>query len=393
MGAVNFLYKVKDGPLPEADPGIHASVYVNYWKLPTRRHCVKGKEYLRWLDIGVIVYGFRENIEEIAICLPFKIKTEDVEDLSPCLKDEKLASQFLGRSCSYHSMANSPGYHHLKYEDPPGGSLYVYQISTQNKYISGLEGGGSVLHVKVISNPTLPKEIKESPGEGPQAQEVDAAKADEVQSESTRKYDLYFQFRIRISVDTGLIHNEDISNALVQSAFSKSEMVDIVFNDVANMHPTDRQCLNNEHTLLNLSDVYFSFIGSSEDETVVGNRPFDDCEVLDREIWKAYMPEIDSSVRQEKEERRCVRYQWKASDSRKKVFFKTVYSSRHWKKILIYSLYVVLLSFMASCCLEGCKSFCKWGNEKFQEHTREKKSTTDTSSSSTTVVKPSLMLQ
>lgn len=328
MSWLNFFYKVKSSPTPNADESISARITVNYWKLPYKKCRYFGKDYRRWIDVGVILEGISENIEEVIICFPFKIKKEDVDDLSEYLKDDNLSSHILEKKYVSRRLPDTPAYYRLENQDEEKDvyPLYLYEICDHSKETKDLKEGGALI-LKILTHPKDPSEIKESQDE---------------KTKEPRKYNLYFQFRIKGLSDKDLCHNESISNDLVQSAFSKSEIVDIVFNDLSYIDHSDHQTLTAEYSLLQLSSVDFAFIGSSADETITGNKPFNDCELLEPKIWGEYIREINP------DEKKCIAYHLKISAKPYKVFFKTVYSSHQWWKFAKYSIYVIFLSFLAS---------------------------------------------
>lgn len=335
MSWLNFLYKIKSSPTPNVDSSIMAQIRTYYWKLPFKKKYCYGKDYQRWLDIGVIIDGVSANIEEVAICFPFNIKKENIVDLSNYVKEDRLASHILRKRYVTSSLPDTPAYYRFENRDDKKDDypLYLYEICEKSIHIEHLQEG-SKLVLKILSHPKDPNEIKESPDEA---------------STEPRKYSIYFQFRVNNLSETDLCHNENISNDLVQSAFSKSEIVDVIFNDLTHVDHSDHQSLTSEYSILKISHVDFVFIGSSEDETVIGNKPFDDCELLDNKLWGEYLKDINP------DKKKCIAYHWILPNKPWKVFFKTVYSSRQGWKIAKYSLYVILLSFLASLILEGCK--------------------------------------
>ena len=372
MSWLNFLYKVKSSKQPNPDSNISARLFVNYWKLPYKSK-YSFKKYSRWLDVGVILDGISENIEEVAICLPFKVKKEDIEDLSRYVKDDNLVSHILKEKYVRHALPKTPAYHRLEVQDrvqdnaKDNEPLYLYEICDESKSVKDLHEG-SAFFLKILSDPIDPTKIKESPDD---------------KSSEPRKYSLYFHFRVNNLSETDLSHNENISNDLVQSAFSKSEMVDILFNDLTNLDHSDHQILMNEYQLLTLSNVDFAFIGSSEDETVIGNKPFDDCELLEPKIWGDYTKGINPDGK------KCIAYHWILPNKPWKVFFKTVYSSRQGWKIVKYSFYVFLLSFLASLFLDCCKWVCAKFKDKDPSSTETPAPSpaTDTTSTNIPVLK------
>lgn len=340
MSWLNILYKVRNGAQPNPNPSISARVHVNYWKLPVKKHFWNSKLYSRSLDIGVVLENVSDDIEEVAICLPFSVNTDNVRDLSECLHNETFVSHLLNGRYRCFTLTDCPTYRYLQLQDEQeeGKNLCLYEVCDESKEIVKLNKGCMLL-IKILSYPKNLNEIKEKPSK---------------ESAEDNKYNLYFRIRISNLSENDLCFNEDISNDFIQSAFSKSEMAEIVFNDKRNINHSDFQTITRERSFITLSKIDFFFSGSSEEETVTGSSPFNDCELLDSDLWKAYLSGINTSSK------KCLSYHWSVDESRKnKVFFKTVYSSHNRKKILKYALCVILLSFLASCLLELSKAGIK----------------------------------
>ncbi len=334
MSWLNLLYKIKKSTEPNPDPSIKARANVHYWKLPVEENW-HSKKYSRWLDIGIIVENINNDLEEIAIYLPFRTTTDSITDLSSFVREENFVSHLFKNRYGRILVKGSPSYHFLYKEnsEEEDKNYYLYEICPASKETVDLVKG-SLLKIKIESHPETFYEIKERVSES---------------SEKDKKYNLYIHFRIKDVSDQGIGHTEDISNNLIQSAFSRSEMVDITFNDKVNIDHSDYQSITKEHSFLELSEIQFTFIGASEDETITGYPPINDFELLDPSIWAEYMSGMNPN------EKKCISYHWKIQNSPSKVFFKTVYSSPSVKKFIKYSGYVVFLSFLASLLLETGK--------------------------------------
>lgn len=336
MSWLNILYKVKNGSKPNPNPSISARVHVNYWKLPVEKHFWNTESYRRSLDIGVVLENVSDDIEDVSICLPFSTQLKDVHDLSTYLHDETFVSHLLNGRYRCLTLKDCPTYRYLQLQDEQneGKNLCLYEVCDESKNIISLKNG-CMLSIKFLSYPKNLNEIKEKPSKD---------------SKEEDKYNLYFRIRISNLSENDLCYNEDISNDFLQSAFSKSEMAEITFNDNRNINHSDFQTITRERSFIKLSKIDFFFSGSSEEETVTGSSPFNDCELLNPDLWKAYLSGVNTGSK------KCLSYHWSVDETRKnKVFFKTVYSSHNWKKILKYSLCVIMLSFIASFLLEMSK--------------------------------------
>lgn len=335
MSWLNILYKVRSGAQPNPNPSVSARVHINYWKLPVERNWWNTKTYTRSLDIGVVLENVNDNIEDVAICLPFKVKLEDIHDLSSHLHDETFVSHLLNGRYRCLTLKDCPTYRYLQLQDDQNErkNLCLYEVCDESKNIVALKNGCMLL-IKILSYPKNLNEIKEKPSK---------------ESTEEKTYNLYFRIRISNMLENKFCFSEDISNDFLQSAFSKSEMAEIKFNDKRIINHSDFQKITREYSFLELSKIDFFFTGSTDEETITGSSPFDDCELLDSSLWKSYLSDICVG------NKKCLSYHWNVDVTKNRVFFKTIYSSYNWTKMLKYALCVIMLSFIASCLLEMSK--------------------------------------
>ena len=117
MSWLNILYKVKNGAQPNPNPSISARVHVNYWKLPVKKHFWNSKSYTRSLDIGVVLENVSNDIEDVAICLPFSVNADNVRDLRECLHHETFVSHLLNGRYRCFTLTDCPTYRYLQLQD------------------------------------------------------------------------------------------------------------------------------------------------------------------------------------------------------------------------------------------------------------------------------------
>lgn len=341
MSWINLLYKVKTEEGPNPATAVTARLHVNYWKLPNASggsfgglKLWKKRNYARNLDIGIFLQDVNDSLEELIVCLPFKFGKERVQDLSNHLTDETFLSFLLSHRYRVQSLTDCPTY---KYANAIGEESETYNFCLYELCKKSIETEsltqGTMLHIKFLSHPKNLNEIREK---------ATPDSADE------NNYNIYIRFRIEGLQDNDFCYNEDISNDFLQSAFSKTEMAEVKFNEKRTIDHSDYQTITKSHSFLNLATVNFFFTGSSEDENVTGAKSFDDCELLDEVLWKNYIGGMNPM------KKKCISYHWKISGAQK-IFFKTVYSSRDKVKMLKYALVVIFLSFIASALLEGVK--------------------------------------
>lgn len=341
MSWINILYKVKTQSGPNPATALSAKLHVNYWKLPksidSRLERLKFwnfQDYTRNLDIGIFLQDVDGSLEEVIVCLPFQFDKKSVCDLSKQIEDETFLSFLLNHRYRVQSLTDCPTY---KYASTIGEDSEIYNFCLYELCPASVDAkslnNGTMLHIKFLSHPKNLNEIRETAN--PETTNAD-------------KYNLYVRFRINGLKENDLCHNEDISNDFLQSAFSKIEMAEIRFNEKRTINHDDFQTITQNHSFLNLSSINFFFTGSTEDESVIGTKNFDDCELLDEDLWNGYVGNINPM------KKKCISYHWKLSEIQK-IFFRTVYSSRDRKKMMKYALVVIFLSFIASALLEGVK--------------------------------------
>lgn len=341
MSWINILYKIKTESGPNPATAVSARLHVNYWKLPNASGSRFGnlkfwqkRNYTRNLDIGIFLQNVNETLEELIVCLPFKFDKERVQDLSKHLTDETFLSFLLNHRYRVQSLTDCPTYNYANAigEESETYNFCLYELCAKSLETEPLTHG-TMLRIKFLSHPKNLNEIREKATSEP---------------ENEGKYNVYIRFRIDGLQDNDFCYNEDISNDFLQSAFSKTEMAEVKFNEKRTIDHNDFQTITKSHTFLNLSTINFFFTGSSEDESVVGTKNFDDCELLDEELWKGYIGGMNPM------NKKCISYHWRISNIQK-IFFRTVYSSRDKWKMMKYAFVVILLSFIASALLECVK--------------------------------------
>lgn len=334
MSWINILYKLKSSDAPNSETALCAHLHVNYWKLPLGKEAKEAgivcssDNYSRLIDIGILLRDVDDNIEELVICLPFRFNTSEVIDLSTHLYEEKFISYLFCHPYRVLTLKDCPTYRYAKKEDDDmdGVNFCIYELWPDSLDTEDLTKG-TMLHLKFLSYPKNLNEIREK------------ANSD---SENDKKFNVYVRFRIRNLKENDFCFCEDISNDFIQSAFSKTEMAEIKFNEKKTINHNDYQRITNGRDFLALSKIHFFFTGSSDDENVIGNK-MDDCELLDPEIWKDYI------FANNKFSKKCISYHWSVdTNNSNHVFFRTIYSSRNIKKIIKYALVVIAMGFIGS---------------------------------------------
>lgn len=326
MDSLGVLYSYKESQEPRNPTSvIPAELHINYWKIP-----VKNAVYNRFLDIGLLIENSISQIDTVYFYFPFLVTKDDIEDLGAKLTDSDMFCTFFNGDYTIVNVPNSQVYHEIKspLEDERN-SFWLYELSPSNFELKALNKGVMVC-VKIKSLP-----------------EIQSIQNEEQRDEED-KHGLYIRFRIKNMSDKGYFYNESVSNDFFQSAFSKTEMMDLRINEKREFDRSVDEDIKSNKVFFRFSKFHFFFVGSSENEAVTGNVNYDDSRLIDIDKWKKYLGDV--VVKSNK----LVAYHWSkkksGEDGFKKcsVFLRTVYSSHSWLKISKYVLVVLVLGIIAS---------------------------------------------
>lgn len=103
---------------------------------------------------------------------------------------------------------------------------------------------------------------------------------------------LYIRFRVTELNEGEFYFVEKINNDIFQSAFSKSDMVDLRINERREFDKDVYDDLKKDRYFLDFKKFHFFFIGSSENDKVSGNTAYQDCRLWDNERWFSYHESI-----------------------------------------------------------------------------------------------------
>ena len=333
MNSLGILYTMKASATPRMNSKVTAELHVNYWKVPKQ-----GGSYHRFLDFGVMINQVAHEIDSISFYFPCQIHGGDITDLGGKLKDSSLLCTLFNMDMQVQNISSSPSYSMVT---PKGTSdrhsFWLYELGPTNFQVSSVKSGGTLLSIIIKSQPKSANQINRA-------------------STDTINRNLYFRFRVKNIPVNSIFSEEQISNDFLQSAFSRTEMMDLRINEIREMDKKVFEDITEGRNFLTFSKFHFFFIGSSEDEKIEGNTLYNDCRLIDTNRWKAYMNEFAN------ESKKCIAYHWKrVQDSPDKpiikcnVFLRTIYSSLNWKKVFKYCGVIVILNIIACLIFEPLK--------------------------------------
>ena len=282
MNSIGIFYKLRDTATPRGTSDkITADLHVNYWRIPEKH----GK-YKKYLDFGILLNERARDLQSISFYFPFKISKESVSDLGGAIKDSEILCSLFNDEYTIRNIPNSPSYYFAHASNGVNKSFWLYLLGENNFSIDTNIPNGSLLVIKILSIP------RENGG------------IQNVNEVTQQKRNLYFRFRISVFPENVLSFEEKISNDLLQSAFSKTEMVDFRVNEIREMSPKAYEAVSKMGNMLEFSKIHFFFIGSAQDEQVVGVSDYKDCRLLNPERWNRY-------INEQKNTRNLIAYHWK----------------------------------------------------------------------------------
>lgn len=339
MDSIAVLYSLKKDEKPrKIDSNVSGELHINYFKLPLD----KGKDYERFLDFGFMINEVAIEIHTIYFYLPFSLSNDDLEDLGECLHKNNFISTLFNDDLNIHSNTHNPSYYTIKPSNSDRDAFWLYILGKDNFKIEEMSNGGSLLSVCIKS---LPQNIQ--------------GIIEKNESNKRIKRNLYFRFRIKNVSNKNVFFKENLSNDILQSAFSKSEMVDLKINEKRDIDCKVLEELLKGKNMFSFNKIHFFFIASLKEEEVRGYENFKDCRLLNPSRWKDYISGIDI------EKHKCIAYHWvKKTENmpftKFSLFFRTIYKERNWMHIIKYCLVVVVLgligSFIASLFYDLCKN-------------------------------------
>jgi hypothetical protein len=323
MSCIGVLYNSVANQNPNLDEKVMSDFQINYWKLP-KKHW----GYSRFLDLGLLLYDAKD-VSSILFYVPFKLSADQLSDLGKQLADDNLLSILFNEPFKVENNPNIRDYRYATSTGEKKQSFWIACLASSDFCIHPLEHG-TLVEVLLKTKPSLQKEIKN---------------ADE---ENSDKLNIYIRIRINKLEDKSLSYIESVSNDFFQSVFSRTEMMNLHINAIGEFNEADYKDLVSKHSFVAFYKVHFFFIGSSEDETILGTTSYTDNRLLDSDKWTPYIGNNNP------QNRKCLAYHWKKTGPIEScnIFLRTVYSSANVWKILKYSILVVILgafgSFLAS---------------------------------------------
>lgn len=227
-----------------------AELHFNLWKLP-----FDAFSYNRFIDVGI---KLRDTISvaKLKIYLPFKIRKEDFNDI---------VAKFISKPDLVSAIFNE------NYKTTSEGTSKFHKITNaQDEFVFNIyETGVSDIEVNEQYNGTVIT--------------INCPNDTEHNHEQ-----IYFRFRITGKYLLSLSNIQKPSNAFIQSAFSKIELIDFRVNEARDLDLSLLQLINIEKSL-KIKKAHFFFICSSNEDVLGSHKPYVSCRNLENYRWVDYV--------------------------------------------------------------------------------------------------------
>jgi hypothetical protein len=234
---IAFWYESSQGGVQKSDLELH----FNLWKLPS------GSNYQRFLDIGIMVHA----PAELCLYFPFEVPTDCFEDIvGKFITNSSLVSAIFNENYTVTSEASSKS-HLIKKGDK---ELFdIYETGPQNVQRQSMFDG-TVFKL----------------------------------SFQQRGRPVYMRFRVSGGYPTSLSIIQKTTNAVVQSAFSQTEMIDFRVNEARDLNKDLLEEMRRQSSFA-LSKVHFFFVCSYGEDIVGAHEHYAKCRNLENYRWKSYV--------------------------------------------------------------------------------------------------------
>ncbi|MCL3782742.1 hypothetical protein EMN47_20335 [Prolixibacteraceae bacterium JC049] len=290
------------GERPKESPKVES--HINVWKLPS----TKKKEFERFIDIGLLLNN-TTSIKRLNIYYPTKINKEQVEDLGAKIvnsEDDKLINTLFNANFNKSQTANSDYY---KISDQTGANLFsIYKLKESNIAVEEINHGTKI---SICFKGRVPQNT-------------------------------YIRIRINHDYTSLFSHIDKPSNAIFQSAFSKTEIIDFRINEARELSNELLEHIESDGKMYYFKKVHYFFICSSRKEYVFSHVPFVSSRQLEKERWKDYIG--DKKIKDEA----ILAYHWKIKNEEGlndfSALVQTKYENNSSRTIVKYIFILMLLT-------------------------------------------------
>jgi hypothetical protein len=304
--------------------------HVNIWKIEEGTYKLSPRFFF---DFGVM---FPKEYKSLCLYLPFEIEGSP-EDLSGYLTGNQSTLSAVFNADTRTWAHNNPNYYNVTFV---GGdkSFYFYKLGSSNfeKTYFSKDDPKQGFFLKIFINGDVDKD------KGKNDIEADL---------------IYVRFRVMLAKDSKFIRTEQISNDLLQAAFSSTDLIDVRINESRVLDTKIRERMEQrDFEPFEFDKIHLFYMVDTRENVDNGSSLKQDTRIVEQEQWGDYIPKTSLH------NTTFVAYHWKKRrkyiDEIKKlkeepiktfnVFFSTIYPKTNIKRLAAYTFVVVMLGFLGS---------------------------------------------
>lgn len=302
-------------------------LHINIWK--TNSQFFKKENHI-YIDFGI---KSKFEYDELKLFLPFQLIKDGWRDLGDVVSsDNRLLCSLFNKDVTAVKEGNGC-YYNIKELDNPTekGLFHLYVLGENNVTITDSESlRGTWLEIKILDHKEFDKE------------------------------DYYYvRFRVELKDNNQFAIRRNLSNSLIQAAFSKLDLYDLRVNETRNLDKKVKEEFRDKHfKMANFTNIHVFFIAPikvSIDDCGIHK---DDSRIIESDIWKDYEP-VNSSEQvfighHWEKSSKCIFTGGDDSDAKNEPFskFNLFFTAKHPKlqlgTFIAYCFAVIIMGFIGS---------------------------------------------
>lgn len=312
-----------------ASSDLKTELHMNLWKVEQGALTLTPRFYF---DFGIM---FPKEYKALCMYLPFEIEGLP-QDLSVYLTGELSTLSAVFNADTRSWAHGNPNFYNVTCTDD-GKEFYLYKLGDSNFEKTNFSHNPKEgFFLKIFINGDVDKDKETN--------DIDSGL-------------IYVRFRLKLAKDCNFIRTEQISNDLLQAAFSSTDLIDIRINESRVLDSKIRERMEQQDFKpFEFDKIHLFYMVDTRENVDNGSSLKQDTRIVEQEQWGNYLPKTSLH------NTTFVAYHWKKRrkflDETNKtkeppiktftVFFSTIYPKTNIKRLLAYIFVVIILGFLGS---------------------------------------------
>lgn len=299
-------------------------LHLNIWKVEEGTLKLSPRFYI---DFGIM---FPKEYRQLCLYLPFEIEGEPMNLSEYLTGNEKTLSAVFNADTRTWAHGN-PNYYNVAFQDESSRTFHFYKLGAQNfkKAYFDEKKPEEGFFLKLLINGDLEKQKNKNDIDGE---------------------NIYVRFRLKLAKNSLFVRSEQISNDLLQAAFSSTDLIDIRVNESRVLNTKIRERMDIQgFKACEFEKIHLFYMVDTRENVDNGSSLKQDTRIVEQEQWGKYLPETSLH------NTTFVAYHWKKRRKENdkpiktfNVFFSTIYPKTNIKRLAAYCFVVIFLGFLGS---------------------------------------------